>query len=86
MLTETVAALEPIEATITAELHAVRVADEGLARRCQWVQTATAAVVTAAGQRPGNPPTEDDEVLSDAMAELQRASAALSAAWRRARL
>ena len=82
-LTEAVAALEPIVTTIAGELHAVRASDEGLARWCQWVQTATAAVVTAAGRWPGNPPTEDDEVLPDAIAELQRASAALSAAWRK---
>ncbi|HKR48449.1 MAG TPA: toll/interleukin-1 receptor domain-containing protein [Pseudonocardiaceae bacterium] len=81
-LAEAVAALEPIAATVIAELHSVRAADEGLIRWCQWVQRATEVVVTAAGRWPGNPPTEDDEVLSDTLTELQHASAALSAAWR----
>jgi hypothetical protein len=81
-LAEAVAVLEPIAATVITELHAVRAADAGLAQWCQWVQTATEAVVVAAGRWPGNPPTEDDEVLVEAMTELQRASAALSAAWR----
>ena len=81
-LADVVAALEPMAAAIVAELHAVRAADERLARWCKWVKTATAAVITAAGRWPGNPPTEEDEMLSDAITELQRASAALSAAWR----
>jgi hypothetical protein len=81
-LAEAVAVLEPIAATVITELHAVRAADAGLAQWCQWVQTATEAVIVAAGRWPGKPLTEDDEVLVDAITELQRASAALSAAWR----
>lgn len=82
-LTEAVAALEPIAATVVAELHAVRAADEGLTRWCEWVETTTAAVITAAGRWPGNPLVDDDEVLPDAIARLQRASAALRAVWRK---
>lgn len=81
-LDDAVAAVEPIAVTVVAELHAVRAADEALTRWCDWVETATAAVLAAVGRWPGNPPLEDDDELPDAIAEVQRASGALSAAWR----
>jgi hypothetical protein len=40
-------------------------------------------VIAAAGRWPGRPPTDDDDVWPDAVAELRRALQALTARWRR---
>lgn len=82
-LTDAATALQPLAATVVAELHAVQAADHNLTPWCDWVETATAAVLDACRQWPGvTHPTEDDNVLPDALAQLQRASNALSARWR----
>ncbi len=44
---------------------------------------AVRGVIAAAGRWPGRPPTDDDDVWPDAVAELRRASQALTARWRR---
>ncbi|WP_143665997.1 hypothetical protein [Streptomyces sp. CS159] len=76
------AELEPLAVEIVAELHAVSAADQSLGPWCDWVERRVEELITAAGRWPGRPPTEDDQAWPDAVAELQRASAALSAAWR----
>ncbi len=80
-LTESVAVLEPLAASLVAELHAVAAADQRLAPWCDWVETEAEKLIAAAGRWPGRPPFEDDEVWPEAVAGLQRASQTLSAAW-----
>jgi hypothetical protein len=82
-LQEAVSTLEPIAAHLVAELHAVSAADQRLSRWCEWVEWAVRGVMAAAGRWPGRPPTNDDDVWPDAVAELRRASQALTARWRR---
>lgn len=82
-LQEAVSTLEPIAAQLVAELHAVSAADQRLGRWCEWVEAAVRGVIAAAGRWPGRPPTDDDDVWPDAVAELRRASQALTARWRR---
>jgi hypothetical protein len=82
-LQEAVGTLEPIAAQLVAELHAVSAADQRLSRWCEWVERAVRDVIAAAGRWPGRPPTDDDDVWPDAVAELRRASQALTARWRR---
>lgn len=74
--------LRPLVARLVAELHAVRTAIPRLGPWCDWVETAAGTVLAASGRWPGRPPEDDDEVLADVIAELMRASTALSAAWR----
>jgi hypothetical protein len=81
-LQEAVATLEPIAAQLVAELHAVSAADQRLSRWCEWVEAAVRGVIAAAGRWPGRPPTDDDDEWPDAVAELRRASLALTARWR----
>ncbi|WP_405908755.1 hypothetical protein OG742_30595 [Streptomyces sp. NBC_00828] len=81
-LSGNVAALEPLAANLVAELHAVAAADKRLAPWCNWVEAQAGKLIAAAGRWPGRPPIQDDEVWPEAVAELQRASQALSAAWR----
>jgi hypothetical protein len=73
--------LRPLVATLAGEVHAVRVAVPHLEPWCDWVEISAATVLTASARWPGRPPQDDDDTLSDALAELMRASAALSAAW-----
>jgi hypothetical protein len=82
-LQEAVSTLEPIAAHLVAELHAVSAADQRLSSWCEWVEWAARDVTAAAGRWPGRPPTDDDDVWRDAVAELRRASQALTARWRR---
>ncbi|WP_203717054.1 hypothetical protein [Asanoa siamensis] len=81
-LDQVVKSLSPLAATLVAELHAVRAAVTRVAAWCDWVETAASAVLVAAGRWPGRPPENDDQVHADAIAELVRASEALSAVWR----
>ncbi|MFD5506830.1 hypothetical protein ACFWIB_03520 [Streptomyces sp. NPDC127051] len=81
-LAESQAELEPLAVEVIAELHAVSAADQSLGQWCDWVERQVEELIAAAGRWPGRPPTEDDQAWPDAVAELQRASAALSAAWR----
>ncbi|MGA4979276.1 hypothetical protein [Streptomyces cinereoruber] len=81
-LADSRAELEPLAAEAAAELHAVSAADPSLGPWCDWVERQIEELMAAAGRWPGRPPTEDDQAWPDAVAELQRASAALSAAWR----
>jgi hypothetical protein len=80
-LHQVVETLRPSATTLVAELHAVRAATASLTPWCEWIEAAAAATVAAAGRWPGRPPEDDDEALSDALAELLCASTALSAAW-----
>jgi hypothetical protein len=82
-LQEAVSTLEPIAAQLVAELHAVSAADQRLGRWCEWIEDAVRGVIAAAGRWPGRPPTDDDDAWPDAVAELRRASLALTARWRR---
>ncbi|HLM20661.1 MAG TPA: hypothetical protein VK390_03945 [Propionibacteriaceae bacterium] len=82
-LQEAVSTLEPMAANLVAELHAVSAADQRLGRWCEWVEAAVRGVIVAAGRWPGRPPTDDDDMWPDAVAELRRASHALTARWRR---
>ncbi|MFF9567639.1 hypothetical protein [Streptomyces sp. NPDC014685] len=81
-LAESQAELEPLAVEVVAELHAVSAADQSLGPWCDWVERQVEELIAAAGRWPGRPPTEDDQAWPDAVAELQRASAALNAAWR----
>jgi hypothetical protein len=81
-LQEAVGTLEPIAAQLVAEVHAVSAADQRLGRWCEWVERAVRGVIAAAGRWPDRPPTDDDDVWPDAVAELRRASQALTARWR----
>ena len=81
-LAEAVASLEPIAAQVVAELHAVSAADQRLVRWCDWVEAAVRETVAAAGRWPGRPPAGDDGVWPGSLAELLRASNALTARWR----
>ncbi|MET9565636.1 hypothetical protein [Streptomyces tauricus] len=81
-LGESVSTLEPLLANVSAELHAVAAADQRLEPWCNWVQDRAENVLNAAGRWPGPQPLDDDEVWPEAIEELQRASQALSAAWR----
>lgn len=74
--------LEPLAVEVVAELHAVSAADQSLGPWCGWVERQVEELIVAAGRWPGRPPTEDDQAWPDAVAELQRASSTLSAAWR----
>lgn len=67
---------------LVGELRAVQAVRTALSQWCDWMVAAARVVVNASGRWPGLPPEEDDCVLSDALAELDRASTALSAAWR----
>jgi pterin-4a-carbinolamine dehydratase len=80
-LQQVVETLRPLVATLVAELHAVRAAMVHVGPWCDWVEAAAGMVLAASGRWPGRPPEDDDEVLPGALAELLRASAALSAAW-----
>lgn len=80
-LQQVVETLRPLVASLVAELHAVRAAMVHVGHWCDWVEAAAGMVLAASGRWPGRPPEDDDEVLSGALAELLRASAALSAAW-----
>jgi len=80
-LLQVAGALRPRLATLVGELHAVRAAVANLGPWCEWVEQAAGAALMASNRWPGRPPEEDDEVLADALAELLRASTALSAAW-----
>jgi hypothetical protein len=82
-LQEAVSNLEPIAANLVAELHAVSAADQRLSRWCEWVEWTVRGVLASAGRWPGRPPTDDDDAWPDAVAELRRASQALTARWRR---
>jgi len=82
-LAEAVAMLQPLAATVVADLHAVRATDQQLIPWCDWVEAVTADVITASSRWPGPTPTEDDDTLSNALAELHRASTALSSVWRK---
>jgi hypothetical protein len=73
--------LRPLAATLVAELHAVRAAVPHLGPWCEWVEKAAGMVLMASGRWPGRPPEDDDGVLAGVIAELLRASTALSAAW-----
>ncbi|MGA4786741.1 hypothetical protein [Nocardia sp. AB354] len=73
--------LRPLVATLVAELHAVRAVAAHLGAWCQWAETAAGMVLMSSGRWPGRPPEDDDEVFADSIAELLRASTALSAAW-----
>ncbi|MGW2087520.1 hypothetical protein [Streptomyces sp. NPDC001880] len=84
-LAESQAELEPLAVEVVAELHAVSAADQSLGPWCDWVERQVEELIATAGRWPGRPPTDDDQAWPDAVAELQRASAALSAAWRRDR-
>ncbi|WP_326612283.1 hypothetical protein OG949_25735 [Streptomyces scopuliridis] len=81
-LAESQAELEPLAVEVIAELHAVSAVDQSLGQWCDWVERQVEELIAAAGRWPGRPPTEDDQAWPDAVAELQRASASLSAAWR----
>ncbi|MFI7245235.1 hypothetical protein [Streptomyces qinglanensis] len=81
-LADSQAELEPLAVEVVAELHAVTAADQSLRPWCDWVERQVEELIVAAGRWPGRPPTEDDQTWPDAVAELQRASGALSAAWR----
>lgn len=80
-LLQVVETLRPLVATLVAELQAVRAAVPRLGPWCEWVEKAAGMVLMASGRWPGRPPEDDDEVLAGAIAELLRASTALSAAW-----
>jgi hypothetical protein len=73
--------LRPLTATLVAELHAVRAAVPRLGPWCEWVEKAAKMMAIASGRWPGRPPEDDDGVLAGGIAELLRASTALSAAW-----
>jgi hypothetical protein len=81
-LAEAVTTLEPIAAQVVAELHAVSAADQRLSRWCDWMEAAVRQLVAAAGRWPGRPPDDDDDVWPESLAELSRASDALTARWR----
>ncbi|HET8659521.1 MAG TPA: hypothetical protein VFM55_11045 [Micromonosporaceae bacterium] len=81
-LGEAVATLEPIAAQVVGELHAVSAADQRLVRWCDWVEEAVRDLVAVAGRWPGRPPADDDDMWPDSLAELLRASNALTARWR----
>ncbi|WP_158708011.1 hypothetical protein [Streptomyces sp. NRRL F-2890] len=76
------AELESLAVDVVAELHVVSAVDKSLGPWCDWVERQVEELITAAGRWPGRPPTEDDQAWPDAVAELQRASVTLSAAWR----
>jgi hypothetical protein len=80
-LQQVVETLRPLVATLVAELHAVRAAVTHVGPWCDWVETAAGMVLAASGRWPGRPPEDDDVVLTDVIAELLRASTALSATW-----
>jgi hypothetical protein len=80
-LQQVVETLRPLVATLVAELHAVRAAVPHVGRWCDWVETAAGMVLAASGRWPGRPPQDDDGLLAGVVAELLRASTALSAAW-----
>lgn len=72
--------LQPLMATLIAELHAVATALPQLSPWCDWVETTARKLLAASGRWPGRPPEDDDDVLADTVTELLRASAALTAA------
>jgi pterin-4a-carbinolamine dehydratase len=81
-LQQVVETLRPLVARLVGELHAVRATATRVEPWCLWVEAAAQMVVQASGRWPGRPPGRDDAVLDDMIAELLRAFAALSAAWR----
>ena len=81
-LDEAAAALSPLGDSVHGELQAVRAVHPGLDNWCAWVDHATRAVIDAASRWPAPPPFEDDHAWPDALAELERATNALTAKWR----
>ncbi len=81
-LDEAAAALSPLGDTVHGELQAVRAVNPELDDWCAWVDHATRAVTDAASKWPAPPPFEDDHAWPDALAELERATNALTAKWR----
>jgi hypothetical protein len=81
-LADAVTALEPIATQLIAELHAVSAADQRLVPWCDWVEVAVHNALDAAGQWPGPPNSDSDDVWADSLMGLQRASKALTARWR----
>jgi hypothetical protein len=75
--------LRPLAIAVVAELHAISAVEQRLAPWCQWVERAAGGVIEAASRWPAPGHADDNEVLVEAITELQRASATLSAAWRR---
>jgi hypothetical protein len=81
VLQQVVETLRPLVAMLVADLNAVRAAVAHVGPWCDWVEAAAGMVLAASGRWPGRPPEDDDEVLAGVIAELLRASTALSAAW-----
>ena len=81
-LADAVAGIEPAAVALVAELHAVRAADDRLAPWCTWVERTTTNALAASGRWPAPGHIDDDQELTEALAELHRASTALSAVWR----
>lgn len=80
------AATQSLTTTLIGELRAIQAADPDLVPWCAWVQAAAAAVVAASGRWPGSSshptyPLADNNDLPDALAELERATTALSKRW-----
>lgn len=76
------AELSPLSEDVLAEIAAARHVSVRSDPWCLWLTTATEELLAAASVWPWVPPFEDDERLTDAAADVRRASSALAAALR----
>lgn len=68
---------------LIGELHAAKAADQALTPWCDWVERCARRLLDAAGRWPGRPPeSADDQLWTESVNELKRASLSLTATWK----